>query len=226
MSKLTHRIKNRKDVHFLHIPKTGGSAMRHVLGRKVRTEKYYIYFRAHRIRLRNIDKGDKLVFTVRDPISRFVSGFCDRERESRLRKKWKEEKDCFKVFKSPKQLAKSLSDKDPEIRNMAIRAMKAIVHVNSSYADWFENKEYFLSREADVLFILRQENLNEDFEKLKNILALPGNLTLPADDHKAKRNPFKGDKYLDPEAIENLKKWYAKDYEFLELLKEKNFFRK
>lgn len=221
MSKLTHRIKDRKDVHFLHIPKTGGTAVRHILGKKARTEKYYIYFRLHGVRLIDIDKGDKIIFAVRDPINRFVSGFCARKREVQLRDV--EENDCFKMFKSPKQLAKSLSDKDPEIRSIAIRAMKTIIHVNSSYMDWFENKEYFLSRKADVLFILRQENLNEDFKKLKNILALPDNSNLPDDDRKANRDPFKVDKHLDPEAIENLKKWYAKDYDFLEFLKENNF---
>ncbi len=98
--------------------------------------------------------------------------------------------------------------------------MKTIGHVNSSYWDWFENESYFQSRLSDVFFIGFQENLSVDFEKLKLKLGLPQNVVLPLDDLRAHRNPLGSNVGLEREAIENLRKWYARDYDFLEICRK------
>jgi hypothetical protein len=61
---------------------------------------------------------------------------------------------------------------------------------------------------------------------LKKILGLPENVRLPTREHlQAHKNPPNVEKYLDPEGIENLKKWYDKDYAFLKLLKNKKLLK-
>ena len=132
-------------------------------------------------------------------------------------KKW-----AFGVFETPNEIGLSLSSKDSVLRKQAQNAMTEIGHVNTSFWDWFENKEYLNNRFADILFVGEQENLDKDFEELKRILRLPVYLKLPDNDLKAHRNPVKSEKSLDAIALRNLKKWYKKDYEFLSFLKSKN----
>ena len=70
----------------------------------------------------------------------------------------------------------------------------------------------------DILFIGNQKQLNSDFIKLKNILDLPDYFSLPTDSIKMHKNPKGIDKNLNNNSIENLKLWYTKDYEFLDLV--------
>jgi hypothetical protein len=79
------------------------------------------------------------------------------------------------------------------------------------------NGSYLLSRQSDILFIGRQETLNDDFETLKRVLNLPEAARLPDDDVASHRNPVNVDKQLEGEATRNLNAWYQRDYEFLEL---------
>ena len=74
-----------------------------------------------------------------------------------------------------------------------------------------------MARQSDILFIGFQETLNEDFLLLKRILNFPDEVTLPDDEVVAHRNPTGVDKRLDDQAIRNLKAWYRRDYQFLEL---------
>jgi hypothetical protein len=101
--------------------------------------------------------------------------------------------------------------------------MKSIYHVKSSYWDWFKNPDYLLSRLQDIAFVGTQQNLNDDFLHLKTKLGLPESVQLPQDKVNTHKNPDHLDKHLDSQAVANLKKWYASDYMFLDLLAEKGF---
>jgi len=206
--------RGKEVVHFLHVSKTGGSAIKHVLKPYRTTSRYTLVLHGHRTTLRIVPEGDKIVFCVRDPISRFVSGFYSRMREGRPRyfKRWSPgEEAAFRRFDTPNRLALALSSADLEEKLQAERAMHSIGHVRDSYRKWFESEAYLLSRIRDILFIGFQERLTQDFELLKSKLGLPPEIRLPADDRIAHRNPDHLDKKLDPQAIENLRRWYAAD---------------
>ena len=165
-----------------------------------------------------------IFFFVRDPIDRFVSGFYSRKREGRPRYNFEwssEEREAFGTFDTPNHLAISLSSNDEILKEKATRAMMEIFNVNSSYWDWFANEEYFLKRIEDIIFVGEQKNLNEDFLRLRDILDLPDSCEIPKDVVTSHKNPDHLDKYLEPEAIRNLQKWYARDYQFLALLRER-----
>jgi hypothetical protein len=98
--------------------------------------------------------------------------------------------------------------------------MQTIRHVSESYWNWFESEAYFRSRLSDILFIGFQESLNADFDTLKQVLGLPNDAQLPSDPVKAHRNPHHVDRTLDNTAIENLKNWYSKDYQFFHLCQQ------
>jgi hypothetical protein len=214
---------DRQIIHFLHIGKTGGTAINHALEPVRNTAVYRIELHQHSFRLKDVPDGDKVVFFLRDPAKRFVSSFNDRQREGKPRYggAWGDgEKAAFRQFHTPNDLAGALSSKSPSTRKAAIRAMKTISHVNSSYWDWFENEAYFLSRIRDILFIGFQETLDEDFAALRKMLWLPETIDLPKDDFHAHRSPGEQDTYLGEEALQNLREWYAADYEFIRLCKE------
>jgi hypothetical protein len=217
---IVHRLQRRRIVHFLHIGKTGGTAVRSTIrGRENSSPDAEIALRDHTIDLDHVPRGEKVVFFVRDPVSRFVSGFYGRWRKDQPRHNipWSpSEEVAFSQFGTPNELALALSSDDEKLQKAAANAIQGIQHINRPQWRWFKNENYFLSRQSDILFIGFQETLNEDFALLKRILNLPDDITLPDDEVVAHRNPASVDKRLDDQATRNLKAWYRRDYQFLE----------
>ena len=60
------------------------------------------------------------------------------------------------------------------------------------------------------------DNTLVDFLKLKEILFLDNSIKLPNDDIKKHKTPSQYLTTLENSAVDNLKKWYKKDYEFYE----------
>lgn len=214
-----YRWRGGQIANFLHIPKTGGSAVKNALRGIPKTPRCRIHLRGHSCRLTDIPAGDKFFFFIRDPAERFVSAF---NHKKAGRGQWQHhriaaETAALKRFDTANHLAKTLSSSNGELRQAAKSAMLSIEHVNTFYADWFISQEYFLSRRQDCLYVGFQESLSEDFEQLKALLALPRTLTLPAlTSRKANRNPEQFSKALSSRARANLADWYAQDYAFFE----------
>lgn len=218
-----NRLRSKQVIYFLHIGKTGGSAIKYALRHHLNTKQYINELLPHRFKLKDIPNGEKVVFIVRDPISRFISGFYSRKRQGRPHYNipWSPgEEAAFKQFGTANELAKALYSEDREIRNAALNAIRNIQHINASYWDWFGNEAYFQSRISDVFFIGFQEDLDDDFEILKEILGLPESVKLPESDVEAHRNPPDLDTNLENEAVANLKEWYAREYDFLNLCRD------
>ena len=157
---------------------------------------------------------------MRDPVSRFVSGFHSRQRQGRPRYsgRWSEqERDAFGRFGTSDRLAAALSSVNDEERASAQAAMTSIPHVRDSYWKWFESEEYFMTRLDDLLFIGFQKTLADDFETLKPRLGLPTGLMLPDDEVHSHANPRHLDRTLGDVAVANLHKWYGEDFRFLKL---------
>lgn len=220
LKKLSYTLRGKQIIHFLHIGKTGGTAIKHVLKQSSVTNDYAIFIHNHETKFMDIQAGEKIIFFLRDPISRFVSAFYSRKRQGqpRIFNPWKaEEKIAFEYFETPNELAIALSSHDLEVKSRAEKAMRSIGHVKSSYWDWFQNEEYIKKRISDIFFIGFQESLTKDFTVLKKKLGTPDHLQLPNDDIKAHRNPKGIDKSLEAVAVKNLKQWYIKEYQFIEL---------
>jgi hypothetical protein len=219
-SRVIERLQPKQRVHFLHIGKTGGTAVRHALREHPSTRRFIILLHPHEVKLQDIPIGDGVIFFVRDPITRFVSAFYSRQRQGQPRylSPWSPaEKDAFDYFKTPNQLAVALSSADAAERARAEKAMRDISVVKDSYWTWFESEQYFASRAADIFFVGFQERLNEDFEAVKSQLGLPADMKLPADDVQAHRNPVHLDRKLDDRAVSNLNEWYKDDFRFIRL---------
>jgi hypothetical protein len=214
------RMRGKRILHFLHIGKTGGTAvLTALLG--VDDRRYRFYYRGHHGTLADVQAGDSCFFFVRDPVTRFVSAFHSRQREGRPRYyyPWNaEERTAFERFKTPNELAVALSSDDADTRAAAERAMRGIKHIKTPLAWWSGTEEYLRQRRSAVLFVGAQEQLTEDFARLKALLGIEA--TLAQDEVTSHRNPGHLDRTLDPSAIENLRTWYAADYTRLTTLRE------
>jgi hypothetical protein len=214
------KMQGKKIIHFLHIGKTGGSAIKYVLKNNLETNHYVIYLHPHDVGLSDIPKGEGIVFFVRDPISKFISGFYSRQRQGRPKyfSPWsQEEKAAFEYFTTPNHLASAISSEDTQEQARARAAMQSIKHVKDSYWNWFMDETNFNARRSDIFFIGSQERLSQDFKSLKEKLGLGDYIVLPQDDINAHKNPSGLDKHLDKQAIENLKAWYKNDFDFIRL---------
>ncbi|MEO1924760.1 MAG: hypothetical protein ABGY08_02025 [Gammaproteobacteria bacterium] len=204
-------------VHFLHIGKTGGTALISTLKNIGETDEYLIRMHPHRIRLVNIPIGHKVVFFLRHPVDRFISSFYSRQRKGapRHNMEWRPlEAEAFGVFNIANDLAEGLSSNDASNKESAEDAMKNIFHVRNSFYDWVGDDAYFESRLDDILFIGNQSRMNSDFEKLKSILGISDQVNLPTDDLASHRNTLEVDKSLSEIGRSNIEDWYKKDIAF------------
>ena len=218
---MLNRYSKKQKIHFLHIGKTGGSAIRSVLDDNKETSQYIIEIHGHATSIKDIPNGEKIIFFLRDPISRFISGFYSRKRKGQPRYniEWKPlEKKIFTTFETPNALALALSDETSEDYILANEAMNHIQHLRH-YNNWYINFEYFEQRKKDIFFIGFQESLDQDFIKLKEKLFLDKKFDLPRDDIGAHRNPKGLDRHLEVKARKILLEFYKEDILFYDLCK-------
>jgi hypothetical protein len=207
----------------LHIRKTGGTAVTTALQPFMESGPYRLIIHGHDTQLKDVPLGQRVFFFLRDPVSRFVSGFNSRLRQGRPRffNAWSPaEKTIFEQFPSPNRLALALSSEIPEERAAAGNAMREIRHLPPVCRRWFGTQAAFLARLPDVFFIGFQETLAADFTRLKAKLKVPPEISLPTDDVAAHKTPDHFDKKLEPQAVENLRRWYADDLRFYELCQQ------
>jgi hypothetical protein len=210
-------------LHVFHIGKTGGTALKDALVEHRDAAGYDLLTHGHTVTLADVPVGEKYMFVLREPLSRFVSAFNGRLREDRPRYHypWNEqERIAFSLFKTPDALATALSSRNRRTRHEAREAMRGIGHVNTSYAYWFGSEKAFRRRLPDLFFIGFTDRLDEDFELLKPRLGLPPDARLPHDETVAHRTPAGFDSGLSDLGRRNLERWYRWDVRFYRLCRE------
>lgn len=214
-------LLGRRNVHFLHIGKTGGTAVRNAL-QDHRWGRYNLAFHPHETLLTDVPRGELVVFLLRDPVTRFVSGFDNQRRHGApfYEGRWTEEEQiAFERFDTASGLATALGSADGSQREAAEAAMSAIHHLRQPFWFWFRDEAYFRSRIDDVLFVGFQETLGEDFKALREKLELPDSVRLPEDDRRAQRRPDEA-RPLSASEARTVRDWYAADYHFIRLVEE------
>ncbi|MFZ4660760.1 MAG: sulfotransferase family 2 domain-containing protein [Caldilineaceae bacterium] len=210
--------------HFLHIGKTGGTAVQQALEPHLHAGKYAIVLEPHATRLADVPPGEALFFLLRHPVTRFVSGFNSRLRQGLpfYHQPWcRGEAEAFACFRTPNELAEALTDPDDLWRGQAQRAMRTMQHVNDSVWRWLHNPTYFAARQDDVIFVGFQESLTADFQRLCQVLELDAQITLPTDPVAANLAPNLANQAISALGRRNLLAYYAKDVEFYEEMQSK-----
>lgn len=204
---------------ILHNRKTAGTALKDILEQqKSRTPKTHFTSFEHAMtfpRFITEHPNSQAIFFIRDPISRFVSGFYSRLREGKPRYNYpwsSAEKRAFKRFKDPNQLAEALSSCNPIKRYFAISAMKSIGHVKHTYQAFLGSLPFLKEKSAHIAFIGHQPEFDQDLIRLRTLLNIDEDIQSPDDEMRAHRNPTNLDKTLSAKATRNLYKWYSEDY--------------
>lgn len=215
------------NIHFLHIGKTGGTAIKIVLGGKsgaysiplsTISPKYArddnLYFHQHQTKLSDIPIGDKFFFCIRDVYSRFCSAFYSRKRKGRPLNncKWnKIEEHVFTKYETPNDLVQGAIKQEV----VACSAFHGISHISRKLSFWFESVEYLESRRNDILYILDQKNLSYDYKNLISLLHVSEPTQLPIGDAAIHKNRH-CDYTLSESSLDFLKMFYKEDIDIIE----------
>ena len=208
-------------INYLHIGKTAGTSFRVSVQSNKKLNEIIVY-NSHKLRMPDVVKG-KVLFAVRDPLSRFVSAFYHRQKK--LRRHREEGMDSTWYSNEIKSLDKYpdinmlLSDLFSENRKRnlsAKRAISNIMHLGiyGSYWYWFKSGKYLKSNIDRIYQVIRQENFNSDMILLAEKLdAVPIEIA----------QTRVGDKKINPVEstyFERLLSYLKKEYEFIEILQE------
>ncbi|WP_101066292.1 sulfotransferase family 2 domain-containing protein [Roseovarius salinarum] len=210
-------MTERRKVNFLHIGKTAGNQIGLVAKQiKSGAAPVEIVKHPHRIRLRDLPKDEPYFFSIRHPLTRFVSGFYSRKRKGWPRHangKWSpDEALAFETFAEANDLAEALFLTDDRGRD-AFCAMNSVEHTAMEQTDWFMFMGYFLKTHPPV-WIIRQEHFEADLDILLDRLDVPrDSIELSSDPARAHINPYDHPD-LSQKAIDNLTRWYAQDIAF------------
>lgn len=207
-------------VHFLHIGKCGGTAVKDLAERVNRLpDTPRIRTHGHTAKLKDLPADAPYFFAVRDPVSRFYSAFYMRKRNEmpRLYREWKEgERIAYSHFPEANDLAENLFAETP-LGYQAFCAMQNIGHMSYQFL-WFNIREILETRPP--VTILRQEKLEADVAVLLAKLGISTELALPEDSTRAHRNDYSNTPPPSRKAIDNLRRWYAADVEYYRIIDE------
>lgn len=203
---------NKNDIAFLHIGKNGGTQIINIFS-KLNDYRFNIKKQNHHIKLFDIPENCRYFFSIRKPVTRFVSGFYSRLRKGKPRifVEWTdEEKFAFNNFKSANDLAESIF-LDNENGEKARIAITSIGHISHHQIDWF--KEFSFLENRPPLFIIRQEKLTDDINQLLRLLNVKEDAKNLVDENPiiSHRNDYTYVQPLSDLAIKNLNKWYIRD---------------
>lgn len=224
-------------LNFIHIPKTAGTSLENYL---ISNDITFNYF--HLIKQHNpSDSADKFITIIRNPFTRFVSAFnyyhtlvsqnldnisyhnlnIDNCLSPYFTKKKMETDSYFESwiddgilsFKTANELAEALTSDNPDIKSFA--------HFLCDYKhfaglDFYLDADFVEKYHDNIIWIGKQETLDDDMIRLANLL----NIQNPIPIKKIRENKNAMSKHLSDKAIQNLRNFYHKDFDSLQLLVE------
>jgi len=209
-----------RTVHYLHIGKCGGTAVKDLAGRVNQLRAgLRIVAHGHSVKLKDLPPDAPYFFAIRNPVTRFYSAFYMRKRNEapRLFREWSEgERAAYERFPEANDLAESLFGGMP-LAGHAFAAMRSIGHMTYQHL-WFDIGD--LLKRRPPVGILRQEKLAEDVAALLRTLGIASEVSLPENPTRARRNDYSSTPPPSAKAIENLERWYAADIEYYRLLND------
>jgi hypothetical protein len=176
-----------------------------------------IQLHRHNFRMSELPANHYVFFCVRDPISRYFSGFYSRlnKGQPRYYREWtSSERAAFEAFPTPQRLAAALVSTDEDERRAAKAAMRGVQHLRLQQRNTGTPAE-IRAHLGQIVYIGKQETLNSDWPQLKSILHLPQALQLPSDPVRAHRSDPSLDTALEEASVRALQAWYARDYDVL-----------
>lgn len=220
-------LDDAKYVHFLHVGRNAGTTIKE-FNDKMGENGVAIMAHDHKIGLSDLPKHANYFFSLRDPIERYYSAFywrrnrrdqADSNQEEDSDSYSEQERKAFSRFREANELAENLFA-EGTVGLHAFTAMQEIKHVKRPQYSWFPTvEEVFVKRPP--LCIARLDRMREDLGFLCAKFNLDIDTVWPEKQarHHHKNN-YSDKPALSPKAIENLKRWYAADYQFYRMARD------
>ncbi|SFM23561.1 Sulfotransferase family protein [Ectothiorhodospira mobilis] len=212
-------------IHFLHIGKCAGTQIGNVIDQVNKSKgESVIVKNGHDVSLMGIPRGAPYFFSIRHPLTRFVSGFYSRKRKGRPRiySEWTSfEEYSFGEFVEASDLAESLFDEGMRGRQ-AVAAVKSIRHTAQNQFDWFCMCGAFLFVRPP-LWIIRQECFEKDLREFMfraGFSDLADQVRVEKDSVRSHANDYSGVPALSDKAKQNLLIWYSQDVQFYRMCED------
>ena len=211
-----------KNIYFFHIGKTAGNAIAHALGQghvplfdkknpKPHQEKqrqhYRIIKHPHCGKLYFYKNRNHYIFSLRNPLYRFISAFNRRSRKGKV-----------SGYNTANDLAEALFDSCIERRKHAQITILKISHARQNMTSWFSLR---LLKKFPPFFVFDQENLGASLKEFSKLIGEPDlSLFLPNNLNPKKKYSGIYDMHLSNVAIKNLNDWYFEDIAIYNYLKK------
>ena len=198
---------------FLHLAKNGGGSIERFLA-PIRDRWYHTNHAPTLPQLVERFPSSPIMFFVRHPVSRFVSGFNNFRRE-RIQGVPKRPDPSIIIssnyFQTPDELAVGLVSDDERIRSAAEYAITNLPFLGNPMVNNLISADTVDSYRDNIRFIGTQEDFVESIEAMRNALGLPAHLTLPNDELTAHRAPDTLPKSLSDTGRAAVLHWYRDD---------------
>ncbi len=206
-------------VHFIHIGKNAGTQIKRVAEALGPSDpKLRIVAHGHDVQLRHLPQEAPYFFSIRNPVTRFTSGFYNRKAKGLPVRKvdWSaDEARAFATFEHASDLAEALFA-DGTTGQSAWAAMASLRHAGQHQSDWFLQRGAFLEVRPPV-HILRVEAFESDFKTLCGKIDLSQSALPKPDKAAARVTDYADIPALSDKAIANLEHWYARDVAFYQI---------
>ena len=208
-------------LNFMHISKCAGTEIKRYIEYINSNSNISIKSNWHDVNLDQIPEDEYYFFSIRNPITRFVSEFYSRKRQGRPKydNPWSfKESSAFADFPHANLLAESLLSDGIE-GDKARHAMSSIGFIWKNQVDWFNQDESFLITRPP-LHVIRQEHFDKDLSSFLQKIDVEFGLILRRDVVLSHMNDYSEMPQLSDLAISNLKQWFDKDFRFYQLCSE------
>lgn len=210
---------SRARLHVVRVSKTGSTTLKSLTREYNRDHPggRQLVFNSHNASMPAIlaeHPDDQVVFFLRDPVARFVSGFNSRLREGRNANiaHSAQEKLTFERFPTPNALAEALSSPDNVEQDRAYAGVASMMHTSVHYRGWVGDVEYLARRLDRIAFVGMQESFDDDVRRLFGSLGWERDAEIEVR-HQA---PPTASTFVSELAKQNLRAWYADDYALVE----------
>jgi hypothetical protein len=209
-----------RQYYLVHIGKCGGSTVRRALINN-NIEYKLVHVAPAVIQKytngKNIKEQIKYVVTIRDPITRFISGFNWKYYTCSIGKDMKNtrpnELKGFKYWKTVNRLAENIFTKSGSLNNKAYSFIKNDCnHLQCDINFYLEGILPHINKSNCI--VIRQEHLNKDIRKKMNIV-IKQNMK-----YTSSFSDYTYEKYLSALAIKNIRKFLQNDYKCITKLRE------